>query len=166
MEYHILGFTYNGLFIFQFGIKMWQTRETEEYGRRLKLFAKKYRRELLAMLDNLDTYLQTLQAGVHPKQVRHGFTHSETHGAIAIDQKGAEGKAAQTRLYVYPDPDTKTLYLITIGDKKSQRDDNATCRELIVSLREQKQNDQDQANEPDEPNTPNAADSHGEGGST
>ena len=66
---------------------MWQTRETEEYVRRLKQFAKKYRRELVAMLDNLDTYFQTLQAGVHPKQIRHGFTHDETHGAVAIDQK-------------------------------------------------------------------------------
>jgi hypothetical protein len=111
------------------------------------------------MLDNLDTYLQTLQSGVHPMQVRHGFTHSETHGAIAIDQKGAEGKPAQTRLYVYPDPDTQTLYLITIGDKKSQRDDNATCRELIVSLREQKQNAQD---ETDKPKAPDATNSHDE----
>src|SRR5438045_3719478 len=127
---------------------MWQMRETEEYGRRLKQFAKKYRRELAAMLDNLDTYLHTLQAGVHPKQIRHGFTHSETHGAIAIDQKGAEGKPAQTRLYVYPDPELRILYLITIGDKGSQRDDNATCRELIVGLREEKQNVRDGKEEP------------------
>lgn len=126
---------------------MWKTRETEEFARRLKQFAKKYRRETLAMLNNLDTYLKTLQAGVNPQQVRHGFTHSETHGAIAIDQKGTEGKAAQTRLYVYPDPDTSTLNLITIGDKRSQRDDNATCREFIVSLREEKQNTQDANNE-------------------
>jgi hypothetical protein len=42
-------------------------------------------------------------------------------------------------MYVYPDPDTNTLYLITIGDKGSQREDNATCREFIVSLREEKQ---------------------------
>lgn len=49
---------------------------------------------------------------------------------------------------MYPDPDTQTLYLITIGDKKSQRDDNATCREWIVSLREAKQNTQNEKNEP------------------
>ena len=126
---------------------MWKTRETEEFARRLKQFAKKYRRETLAMLNNLDTYLKTLQAGVHPQQVRHGFTHAETHGAIAIDQKGVEGKPAQTRLYIYPDPEASTLYLITIGDKRSQRDDNATCREFIVTLREEKQNTQDANNE-------------------
>lgn len=130
---------------------MWTLRATDEYARRLKQFQKKHPRELQAMLDNLDTYLQTLQAGVHPRQVRHGFTHAETHGAIAIDQKGTKGKPTQTRLYVYPDPDTATLYLITIGDKNSQRDDNATCRELIVGLREEKQNAQDEADGATEP---------------
>ena len=134
---------------------MWHTQETEEYVRRLKQFAKKHRIELLAMLDNLDTYFETLQSGVQPKQIRHGFTHSEAHGAI--DQKGAPGKPTQTRLYVYPDPDTQTLYLITIGDKKSQRDDNATCRVWIVSLREAKQNTQ---NEKDEPNPSGEVDSN------
>jgi hypothetical protein len=122
---------------------MWSTRETEEYVRRLKFFAKKHRNELVAMLDNLDSYLKTLQSGINPKQIRLGFTHDETHGAIAIDQKGAKGKTTQTRLYIYPDPDTKPLYLITIGDKQSQREDNETCRKLIVDLREQKKKEQD-----------------------
>jgi hypothetical protein len=117
----------------------WQLRPTEEFERRLKQFSKKHPRETQAMLDNLDTYLQTLQSGVKPLQVRHGFTHAETHGAVAIDQKGAAGKPTQTRLYVFPDPDANTLHLITIGDKRSQRDDNATCREFIVGVREEKQ---------------------------
>jgi hypothetical protein len=59
--------------------------------------------------------------------------------AIAIDQHGEEGKPAQTRLYVYPDVDSHVLYLITIGDKKSQRQDNASCREFMVWLTEQNQ---------------------------
>ncbi|HEV3386318.1 MAG TPA: hypothetical protein VG097_15965 [Gemmata sp.] len=109
----------------------------------MKHFAKKHRNELAAMLDNLDTYLKTLQSGVNPKQIRLGFTHDEADGAIAIDQRGAKGKPTQTRLYVYPDPDTQTLYLITIGDKTSQREDNAKCRKLIIDLREKKQNEND-----------------------
>ena len=123
---------------------MWQLVPTDEYIRRLKQFAKKNTRELQAMLDNLDTYFETLQSGVPALQVRHGFMHTETHGAIAIDQKGCSGKPTQTRLYVFADADTETLHLITIGTKKSQRDDNASCRELIVSLRERKQNTQDE----------------------
>lgn len=91
---------------------MWTLRPTDEYSRRLRQFSKKHPRELQAMLDNLDTYLQTLQAGVHPRQVRHGFTHDETHGAIAIDQKGTKGKPTQTRLYVLPRPG----YLDVVSD--------------------------------------------------
>jgi hypothetical protein len=122
---------------------MWSIRETEEYGRPMKYFAKKHRNELVAMLDNLDSYLTTLQSGLNPKQIRFGLMHDETHGAIAIDQKGVKGRPTQTRLYIYPDQDTKTLYLITIGDKQSQREDNETCRKLILDLREQKENEQD-----------------------
>ena len=118
---------------------MWQLVPTDEFDRRLKQFAKKNSRELAAMLVNLDTYFETLQSGVRPMQVRHGFMHTETHGAIAIDQKGCKGNPTQTRLYVYADPDTESVHLITIGTKKSQRDDNITCREFIVGLRELKQ---------------------------
>jgi len=50
-----------------FGTIMWHTQETEEYVRRLKQFAKKHRTELIAMLDNLDTYFQTLQSGSTPE---------------------------------------------------------------------------------------------------
>ena len=123
---------------------MWQLLPTNEYVRRLKQFAKKNPRELQAMLDNLDTYFETLQSGVPPMQVRHGFMHAETHGAIALDQKGCAGKPMQTRFYVFADADAETLHLITIGTKKSQREDNASCRELIVGLRERKQNTHDE----------------------
>jgi len=117
---------------------MWRVLPTEEFARRAKKFEKKHRAELTAMLDNLDTYLQTLQSGVKPMQIKHGFMHAETHGAIAVDQRGAPGKPTQTRLYIYPDTDTFILHVITIGDKNTQRDDNATCREFIVGLREEK----------------------------
>ncbi len=126
---------------------MWVLRFTEEYDRKLKQFIKKHPKETTAMLSNLDTYFKTLIAGVKPLQAQsgHGFIHTESHGAIAIDQKGTKGKPTQTRLYVYADADTCTLYLITVGDKKTQSNDNSTCREFIVSLREQKQNDQNVA---------------------
>ena len=90
---------------------MWQVILTDHYRTRLKRYAKKHGRELEAMLDNFDSYLESLEAGVHPLQIRHGFTRSETHGAVAIDQRGTVGKSAQHRLYIYPDAASKTLYL-------------------------------------------------------
>jgi len=91
------------------------------------------------MTAHLETYFQSLQSGCKPLQVSHGFMHTETHGAVALDARGLKPKGAQTRLYVYPDVETETLWLITIGDKVSQRDDNSTCREWIVGLREARQ---------------------------
>ena len=122
---------------------MWRVVYTDQYRTRMKRYAKKHGRELEAMLENLRTYTVTLESGAKPLQIRHGFLHSETHGAIAIDQRGTVGKASQHRLYLYPDATTETLYLITIGDKSSQRDDNAVCRELILALRESEPNEQD-----------------------
>ncbi len=112
---------------------MWQVAETDEYERRHKRYRKKHPRELAAVLDNLDTYFRSLAAGVCPKQVKHGFMHNELHGVIAIDQKGGGVNLAQTRLYIYPERDT--LYLITMGDKQSQQDDLAICREFVSAIR-------------------------------
>lgn len=120
---------------------MWELSPTDEYQKRARKFVKKYRRELQAALDNLDTYLRTLQGGVPPLQVKHGFLHPEPHGVVAIDQKGGGAGLKETRLYVYADRDTETVYLITLGDKSSQSNDITYCREFALSLREEKQDD-------------------------
>ena len=56
---------------------MWQVVDTNLYRIRRKRYAKKHGRELVAMLANFDTYLESLETGVHPLQIRHGFSHSE-----------------------------------------------------------------------------------------
>ena len=115
---------------------MWAIRGTDEYEKRKKHYEKKHRRELMAVLDNLDTYHKTLNNGVKPKQAVFGFTHAEPCDVVAIDQKGGGGNLAQARLYVFPDAIRKVLYLITLGDKKSQRDDIALCKAFISQLPE------------------------------
>ena len=45
---------------------MWQLSPTDLFRTRLKRYENKHRRESIAMLDNLDTYFLTLQAGVKP----------------------------------------------------------------------------------------------------
>lgn len=42
---------------------MWMLKTTEAYERRFKHFAKKHRRELQAVLSNLDRFLGALNAG-------------------------------------------------------------------------------------------------------
>ena len=56
-------------------------------------------------------------------------------GVIAIDQKGKGKSLAQMRMYVYPDVDSKTIYLLVIGDKKSQQSDIRYCNGFVQEIR-------------------------------
>jgi hypothetical protein len=77
-----------------------------------------------------------LISGTKPKQAVFGFVHSEPGDVVAIDQKGGGPSLAQTRLYVYPDVTREVLYMITLGDKKSQKADIATCKDFVKKLPE------------------------------
>jgi hypothetical protein len=72
---------------------MWTYDGTPEWGRRLKEYQKRRPRELIAALDNLDTFLKTLQGGIKPRQAKFGFIHPEPLGVLAIDQKGGGGNS-------------------------------------------------------------------------
>jgi hypothetical protein len=112
---------------------MWTATETESYQIRQRRYVKKRPRELAAVLDNLDTFFRALSEGVKPTQAKasFGFIHKENLGVVSIDQRGGGPNLAQTRLYVYPDEKKEVLYLITLGDKASQRDDISTCAAFI-----------------------------------
>jgi hypothetical protein len=116
---------------------MWVIETTEGYDRRHKTYQKKHPQELQAVLDNLDTYFESLKLGVKPLQIKHGFMHQEPLGVVAIDQKGGGKSLAQTRLYVYPETEREVLYLITLGDKRSQKDDIKTCQAFVDQLRKE-----------------------------
>ena len=125
---------------------MWTLAPTGEYQRRHKRDVKDHPRELQAVLDNLDTYFKSLEAGVKPLQIKHGFMHNEPLGVVAIDQKGGGKNLAQTRLYLYPETETGLLHVITLGDKHSQKDDIATCRTFVTELRKGRQDTDEEAN--------------------
>jgi hypothetical protein len=83
---------------------MWRLKPTEEYQKRAKDYEKRWPRELLAIFDNLDTYLGALNEGTNPLQVKFGFVHPEGQGAIAIDERHhGKGRLKPTRLYLYPE---------------------------------------------------------------
>jgi hypothetical protein len=115
-------------------MQMWTIQPEDDYTRRLKKWPKKYRRELLAVHDNLDTYLSLLNSGTSVEQAKFGFVHVESGGALAIDQKGAGASTLETRLYIYPDKSTEVIHLITLGDKQTQKDDNELCRAFVKAL--------------------------------
>lgn len=113
----------------------WRIEPTDTYERAHKYYEKKHPIELRAVLDNLDRYWVAIANGVHPQFVVAGYIHDEGKGVRALDQRGSKGKLKQTRLYVYPDVETKIIYLITIGDKHSQRQDIKQSTDFVVKLK-------------------------------
>jgi len=114
---------------------MWEQSPTDTFRKALRKWPKKHKRELGAMLANLETVLAALQKGAKIEHIDFGFIHREPAGVLAIDQKGGGAGLKQTRLYVYPHKPNSTLYLITIGDKKSQEDDIAYARAFVEGVR-------------------------------
>lgn len=113
---------------------MWSLEPHADFEKKLKLFEKKHRQELKNVLDNLDTFLKALQAGAKPQQVKRGFIHPEPRGVLAFDQKGEGKHLKATRLYAYPDEDTCTIHVITIGDKASQKEDIKLASGFVEGL--------------------------------
>ena len=131
---------------------MWESQPTDVFGRELKRHTKKRPKELEWVLRNLNTYLGQLDDGVNPLQiVKLRFVHNEANGIYAIDQKGGPKNLAEIRLYLFPHMPSKTLHLLTIGDKNSQSRDINDCRAMVkeINTREERQNER--ASEPEPP---------------
>ncbi len=110
----------------------WNIVVTDVYERKFKWFEKKRPNELKAVLDNLDTYVSTLEALGNPMQVTAGFIHHEPCGIKAIDQKGGSTvKLKQTRLYLFAHEKNKNVYLMTIGMKDTQKKDITLCVNFV-----------------------------------
>ena len=114
----------------------WKILKSSVLEARFKRFQKNHPNEAQAMLNNLDTYLTALNEGINPVNLTAGFIHHEPDGIKAIDQKGGKGKLKQSRLYIYPDVSTKTVYVISVGDKTNQKSDIKECRDYIKPLKE------------------------------
>jgi hypothetical protein len=122
---------------------VWEFVTTDKFERCIKLYEKKRPNELKAVLLNLDKYFVALNQ-VSSRQIRAGYIHVEPLGIIAIDQKGFKKdgtkrvKLQETRLYLYPDLNEKTVYLLLIGSKNTQKQDIKTCCEYVKTHKDEK----------------------------
>lgn len=118
-------------------MNVWVLEESSFFASRFRRYQKKHPNETAAVMNNLDTYVRTLNAGVKPALIQAGFIHQEPQGVIALDQKGTQVSPRQTRLYVYAYTVHNTLFLITIGDKNSQKRDIKDCRDFLKSIQKE-----------------------------
>lgn len=113
---------------------MWQMEECDGFRRSFRQFAKRHRQEARNTLDNVEAYMADLLNGITPQQILYGFVHPEPNGIKALDESGPGAHKKATRLYVYPDEPTETLFLITIGGKDGQQRDIQSCRQFVIKL--------------------------------
>ena len=113
----------------------WQIEQSSFFNSRFQRFQKKHPSEAASVLTNLESYLTSLRLSRSPLTVKLGFLHSEPEGMKALDQGKIKGKPIQTRLYVYPDIETSTLHVISIGTKQDQSGDISECREYVRSIK-------------------------------
>ncbi len=106
---------------------MWHVEPTQDYERQRERFERKHPRELQAVLTNLDRLLESLKLGGKLARVKFGFFRAEPRGVYRISEQGGKSLKA-TRLYVYPHEAGEILYVLALGDKKSQKDDIEYCK--------------------------------------
>ncbi len=96
----------------------------------------------MAVLDNLETYYDVLKDGKDPLQIKFGFIHHEPRGIKAIDQKGVikKFKLKETRLYIFADNLEQILYVLSIGDKHSQKRDIKEAVKTVDKIKGGKKN--------------------------
>ena len=113
---------------------MWALETTHRWEKDHKHYEKKRPDELAAVVRNLQRYLELVKSAKNSKCVQAGYLHTEQAGVVALDQKGSGGNLQETRLYVYADDETQTIYTLTIGDKDSQHSDVEFCKSFVVEL--------------------------------
>lgn len=99
--------------------------------RRAKRFAKTHRQELTNLFDNLHSYLLALKGDLTPQQISRGYVHDEPRGIKALDESGPGKHRKALRLYIYPETETQTLFVLAVGDKATQREDIRECVRFV-----------------------------------
>lgn len=116
----------------------WTIKESADYAKAKRGFAKACRPEVNAVIANIATIIRALDAGSKVEQIKkeNGFVHGEYPlDIISIDQTGhgKKSKPKALRAYVWASMSEKVLYVMILGDKSEQENDVRTC---VATVRE------------------------------
>lgn len=101
---------------------IWQTDIRYASRNKFKKYAGKHAREYDSLFANLERIVDILNGGNKLGSFQVGFFRTEKDGVYRIGQTGVPG-AKESRLYVYPDVQTRLIYIVGIGDKDTQQND-------------------------------------------
>ena len=97
-------------------------------------FNKNHPREYQSLFANLDKILTLLKQGRKVGGFYVGFFRSEGDGLFRIGQTGVS-HALESRLYIYPDSETRILHILGIGEKSGQQNDINAAKKQIEIIR-------------------------------
>jgi len=99
-----------------------------------KRFRKNHPAEFTSCFTNLGKIKSLLDAGHSIKGFRVGFFRSEGDELYRVGQSGVRG-AKESRLYLHPGEDGKTIYILGIGTKETQQQDIGSAKKLIKKIK-------------------------------
>ncbi len=112
----------------------WQIEDRYALLGKFSKFAKNHPDENASVFNNLHKILRLLDGGGKIGGFHVGFFRSEGEGVYRIGQTGVAG-ALESRLYVYPDQESKLMYILTIGDKDSQPNDINDSHNIVREIK-------------------------------
>lgn len=118
--------------------EQWQIETKYATGSKFKKFAKNHDREYDSLFGNLQRVVDLLNSGHKFGSFQVGFFRSESDGVYRIGQTSVAG-AKESRLYVWPDQETKSIYVLGIGDKDTQSGDINDAKSLMAQIRAEKE---------------------------
>jgi hypothetical protein len=101
---------------------------------KFKKFSGKHAREYVSLFTNLEKVLGLLREGNKMGSFQIGFLRPEGEGVYRIGQTGVRS-AKESRLYVFPNEQNHTMYVLTVGTKDSQSDDINEAKSIARSIR-------------------------------
>src|ERR1700720_4508913 len=102
--------------------EQWQIETKYATGSKFKKFAKNHDREYDSLFVNLQRVVDILNSGHKLGSFQVGYFRSESDGVYRIGQTSVAG-AKESRLYIWANAVTRTIYVLGIGDKDSQQGD-------------------------------------------
>ncbi len=108
--------------------RMWSPKK------QCKQMGRNHPAEFASCMLNLGKVLDELNTGRKIGGFSFNFFRSEGNGVYRIGQSSVKSPC-EMRLYVYPDETSKTMFLLTIGDKNTQQKDIQACHEKADELK-------------------------------
>lgn len=114
---------------------MWTIRPTDEYNKRVRAFRKKASKAVFSLNRKLQSVKTVLEASGNADQVNYAFFKKLRPRLHEI--KSSVAGQTPLRLYVFLQKTTKTIHLLTIGDKRTQDADIKAAHEAIKRIKEE-----------------------------